>query len=134
MRRALAAAGVLGAVALSPVATQTAWAEPVAAPATTVLATTPDLEPLSEDGDDDTAKYGLIGLTGMFGLFGYKKIKEHRAARTAPATPRPATGPTTQRTTGTQGATGTGTAGGTGPGEGTPSCAKDDDGSGSRRI
>lgn len=129
MRRALAAAGILGAVALSPVATQAAWAEPVPAPA--VLAV--DLEPLSEDGDDDTAKYGLIGLSGMFGLFGYKKIKEHRAARPAPTTTRPATGPTsTQKTTGT--GTGTGTAAGTGLGQGTPIGDKDDDGSGSRRI
>ncbi len=113
MRRALAAAGVLGAVALSPVATQAAWAEPATAPTTVQAAGTIaiDDEPLSEDGDDDTAKYGLVGLTGMFGLFGYKKIKQHRATRTAPPT----------RPTGTTGTS-------------RPVGDVDDDGSGSRRI
>jgi hypothetical protein len=38
-------------------------------------------EPLTQDGNDDTGKYGLIGLTGLLGLFGYKKYKDHRAAR-----------------------------------------------------
>ena len=115
MRRALAAAGVLGAVALSPVATQAAWAESAPAPQTAVLAI--DDEPLQSDGDDDSGKYGYAGLTGLVGLFGYKKIKEHRATRSAPAT-RP-TG-----TAGTAGATGTSR----------PVGGVDDDGSGSRRI
>ena len=109
MRRALAAAGILGALALSPVATQAAWAEPAPAPSTAVLAADP-LEPLSDDNDDDTAKYGLIGLSGLFGLFGYRKIKEHRASRSVPP-----------RTTGTTGSS-------------TPIGDVDDDGSGSRRI
>jgi len=39
-------------------------------------------EPASQDGNDDTGKYGLIGLTGLLGLFGYKKYKDHRATRT----------------------------------------------------
>ncbi len=136
MRRALAAAGVLGAVALSPVATQAAWAEPATAPSPVVLAQELDREPLSEDGDDDTAKYGLIGLTGMLGLFGYKKITERRAARPAPVrgtgpttTKAPVTDTTTTRSTGTTGATGTsGTTGGQPIGD------VDGDGSGSRRI
>jgi hypothetical protein len=36
-------------------------------------------EPLEQDGDDDTGKYGLIGLSGLLGLFGYKKYKDSRA-------------------------------------------------------
>lgn len=126
MRRALAAAGILGAVALSPVATQAAWADPVAAPQATVPVTGPvaiDDEPLQNDRDDDTGKYGFAGLTGLVGLFGYKKIQEHRATRPAAAPARPAP-------TGTQTSTGTGS----GLGKAAPIGDKDDDGSGSRRI
>ena len=111
MRRALAAAGVLGAVALSPVATQAAWAEPAPVVVQAAGAIAIDDEPLSDDGDDDTAKYGLVGLTGLFGLFGYQKIKQHRATRSTPPT----------RSTGTTGTT-------------RPVGDVDGDGSGSRRI
>jgi hypothetical protein len=94
MRRALATVTIAGAVALVPFTATNAFAD--GAPAgTSVLATAEDVdEPLEQDGDDDTGKYGLIGLSGLFGLFGYKKYKEHRAA-TARTT-----------TTGTDGTTG----------------------------
>ncbi len=96
MRRALATVTIAGAVALVPFTAAPAFADSSSA-STTVLAEAEDVdEPLEEDGDDDTGKYGLIGLTGLFGLFGYKKYKEHRAA--------------TARTTGT---TGDGSTGGT---------------------
>lgn len=72
-------------------------------------------EPLAEDGNDDTGKYGLIGLSGLFGLFGYKKYKEHRAATRTTTTTKPTTTP---RTTGTSG----------------PIGDVDGDGSGSRRV
>ena len=97
MRRALATVTIAGAVALVPFTATNAFADGASA-GTTVLATAEDVdEPLEQDGDDDTGKYGLIGLSGLFGLFGYKKYKEHRAA-------------TTRSTTGT---TGDGSTGGT---------------------
>jgi hypothetical protein len=97
MRRALATVTIAGAVALVPFTATTAFADSTSAGTTVLAEAEVDAEPvLSEDGEDDTGRYGLIGLTGLFGLFGYKKYKEHRAATT--------------RTTGT---TGDGTTGGT---------------------
>jgi hypothetical protein len=108
MRRALAAAGIVGAIAFTPLA---AAAPAFAAPASTEVVVAQEAETDGDelgnkDGDDDTGRYGLMGLLGLFGLFGYKKYKEHRAAQTR-----------------TQGTTGTGTVGDV-----------DGDGSGSRRI
>ena len=83
MRRALATVTLAGAVALVPLTSLAASAdEPVAAGAVLTQENEDSDEPLEQDGDDDTGKYGLIGLTGMLGLFGYKKYKDHQAART----------------------------------------------------
>lgn len=82
MRRALATATIAGAVALVPFTAATASAAPGPQAGTTVVASQDDTdkdEPLEQDGDDDSGKYGLIGLSGLLGLFGYKKYKEHRA-------------------------------------------------------
>ena len=83
MRRALATATIAGAVALVPVTALAASADETGLAAGVVLSQedTDDDEPLEQDGDDDTGKYGLIGLTGLLGLFGYKKYKEHQASR-----------------------------------------------------
>lgn len=86
MRRALATATIAGAIALVPFTAATATAAPATAPVLTQSSEpgtnpTDDDEPLTQDGNDDTGKYGLIGLSGLFGLFGYKKYKEHQAAR-----------------------------------------------------
>lgn len=84
MRRALATATIAGAVALVPFSALAASADDTPA-AGSVVAQQDDTdkdEPLEQDGDDDTGKYGLIGLSGMLGLFGYKKYKDHRAATT----------------------------------------------------
>ena len=108
MRRALATTALAAGIALggAPLVAAPAFAS---APSSDVVvaqdAETATDEPLAEDGNDDTGKYGLIGLTGLLGLFGYKKYKEHRAARP-------------QGTTGTSGPVGD----------------VDGDGSGSRRI
>ena len=80
MRRALASATIAGALACVPLTATAAQAD--RAVTSSVLAQSEaDTEPLDEDGDDDTGKYGLIGLSGLFGLFGYKKYREHRTAR-----------------------------------------------------
>ena len=95
MRRALATATIAGAVALVPLTAVAAAADEAPLAAGVVLTQQDDTdvdEPLADDGNDDTGKYGLIGLTGLFGLFGYKKYKDHRASRT-----------TTTGTTGTDG-------------------------------
>ncbi len=82
MRRALATTALAAGIALgsAPLLATPAAAAPVT---TEVLASaeTDTDEPLAEDGNDDTGKYGLIGLTGLFGLFGYKKYRDHRAAQ-----------------------------------------------------
>ncbi len=85
MRKALATAAVAGAVALAPFAAPAAYAaeQRIAAPVLTQTDGEDVDEPLEQDGDDDTGKYGLIGLSGLFGLFGYKKYKDHKAARSA---------------------------------------------------
>ena len=101
MRRALATATIAGAVALVPMTALAASADETQL-AAGVQASQDDTdkdEPLEQDGDDDTGKYGLIGLSGMLGLFGYKKYKDHQASRTT------TTG--TTGTTGTDGTTGT---------------------------
>ena len=97
MRRALATVTIAGAVALVPFTAIAASADDSVAQ-DVVLAQEPEDrdEPLEQDGDDDTGKYGLIGLSGMLGLFGYKKYKDHQAART-----------TTTRTDGIDGTDGT---------------------------
>jgi len=88
MRRALATATIAGAIAIVPFTAATASAdEAVAGPVLATGETGTDIdEPLAEDGNDDTGKYGLIGLTGMFGLFGYKKYKDQQATRNADTT------------------------------------------------
>lgn len=81
MRRALAKAGIVGALALTPLAAVIpAHAAP---PVQTQPQDSVDIdEPaLPEDGEDDSGKYGLIGLSGMLGLFGYKKYRDHKAAQ-----------------------------------------------------
>lgn len=83
MRRALVMALLAGGITLAgPVTTGVAQA---AGPSTAVLTQTPspgvDIdEPLSQDGDDDTGRYGLVGLSGLLGLFGYKKYQQHRTS------------------------------------------------------
>ena len=110
MRRALAAAGIVGAVAFTPLAAAPAFAAPAHTDVVVAQEAETDGDELgNKDGDDDTGRYGLMGLLGLLGLFGYKKYKEHRAAQA-----------TQTRSTGT---TGTGTVGDV-----------DGDGSGSRRI
>lgn len=78
-RRTLATVTVAGALALPLGATAASADEALAAPVLAQDSETDRDEPLAEDGDDDTGKYGLIGLTGLFGLFGYKKYRDHRA-------------------------------------------------------
>lgn len=90
MRRTIAAAGLAAAITLSPALTYVA----TAAPSTTVQAV--DDEPASNDGEDDTGKYGLIGLSGLLGLFGYKKYRDIRATR---ATGTGTDGPGSRRVT-----------------------------------
>ncbi len=83
MRRALATVTIAGAVALVPFTAATASADTTLATGS-VIAQDSDVdvdEPLAEDGNDDTGKYGLIGLTGLFGLFGYKKYRDHRTTQ-----------------------------------------------------
>lgn len=83
MRRALATATLAGAVALVPLTAVSAAADETPLASAPVVAQQDDTdkdEPLEEDGDDDTGKYGLIGLSGLLGLFGYRKYKDHRAA------------------------------------------------------
>ena len=103
MRRALATGTIVGALALVPFTAAAAHAaddQLAAAPALTQTDDTDVDEPLAEDGNDDTGKYGLIGLTGLLGLFGYKKYREHTAARNVGgpgASGTPGTGGTTPR-------------------------------------
>ena len=83
MRRALATTALAAGIALAG-APFAAPALADDAPTTVVVASETDTdtdEPLAEDGNDDTGKYGLIGLTGLLGLFGYKKYRDHRATR-----------------------------------------------------
>jgi hypothetical protein len=108
MRRALATTALAAGITLggAPLLAVPAFA---AAPTASITVASPETEtdvdePLAEDGNDDTGKYGLIGLTGLFGLFGYKKYRDHRAAQ--------------RRSTGTSG----------------PIGDIDGDGSGSRRV
>ena len=90
MRKRIATTLLLSALTLgAPALAGTALAAPAIAGSATsdvVLAQTPlpgtgvdTDEPLSNDGQDDTGKYGLIGLSGLLGLFGYRKYKQlHR--------------------------------------------------------
>jgi hypothetical protein len=85
MRRALATVTIAGSVALVSFTAATAVADDTTAVAGSVLSQQDDVdrdEPLTDDGNDDAGKYGLIGLTGLLGLFGYKKYKDHRAHTT----------------------------------------------------
>ncbi len=75
MRKALATAGLLGAMSFSVFGVSTAA---TAAAPQHVIAADVDGDPVEADGDDDSGKWGLAGLTGLFGLFGYKKYREHR--------------------------------------------------------
>jgi len=76
MRKALATAGLLGAMSFSVLGASTAAT--AAAPVQVVVAADVDGDPVEADGDDDSGKWGLAGLTGLVGLFGYKKYREHR--------------------------------------------------------
>ncbi len=85
MRRALATATIAGALVLVPITATVATADQSAG--SVLSQTSPDVdEPVLQDGNDDTGKYGLIGLSGLFGLFGYKKYRDHQAARTTDGT------------------------------------------------
>ena len=84
MRRALAVTAFAIIVTCGPLSAQGASAATAAGFAdgsrpNSVVAI--DDEPLNNDGDDDSGKYGLIGLSGLLGLFGYKKYREHREHR-----------------------------------------------------
>ena len=89
MRRALAAAGIVGAVAFTPLAATPAFAAPAHTDVVVAQSADTDGDELgNKDGDDDTGRYGLMGLLGLLGLFGYKKYKEHQASRTTQTTNR----------------------------------------------
>ena len=81
MRRALTTAIVLSVLVLLPLPTTLASAQdPVHGPS--LAQSDPDTdEPASQDGNDDTGKYGLIGLSGMLGLFGYRRYRNTQTAR-----------------------------------------------------
>ncbi len=84
MRKALATGGLLSAVALGSLGVTTAPAvaagPPQAATGTVVVQDdTVDADPVEDDGNMDSGKWGLGGLLGLFGLFGYKKYKDYRA-------------------------------------------------------
>lgn len=82
MPRALATAGLAGALAVTGLSLSAAPAQassPVHA-ATTTPTTPVDGDPVEGDGNNDSGKWGLAGLTGMLGLFGYKKYRDSRAA------------------------------------------------------
>lgn len=82
MRRALAAAGIVGAVAFTPLVAAPAFAAPAYTDVVVAQEAETDGDELgNKDGDDDTGRYGLMGLLGLLGLFGYKKYKEHQASR-----------------------------------------------------
>ncbi len=90
MRRALATAGLLSAVALGSLGVTTAPAlaagDQVATGTVLAQATDPvDADPVEDDGNTDSGKWGLGGLLGLFGLFGYKKYRDYR---TTPRTTR----------------------------------------------
>ncbi len=89
MRRALAAVGIVGAVAFTPLAATPAFAAPAYTDVVVAQSADTDGDELgNSDGDDDTGRYGLMGLLGLLGLFGYKKYKEHQASRTTQTTTR----------------------------------------------
>ena len=87
MRRALATGGLLSAVALGSLGVTTAPAVAAGAHqvATGTVVQSVDADPVEDDGNMDSGKWGLAGLLGLFGLFGYKKYQEHR---TPPRTTR----------------------------------------------
>lgn len=87
MRRALATGGLLSAVALGSLGVTTAPAVAAGAHqvATGTVVAQTDADPVEDDGNMDSGKWGLGGLLGLFGLFGYKKYREHR---TPPRTTR----------------------------------------------
>ena len=90
MRRALAATSLAVGLALGGAAlgTAPAYATTLTGDAIVAQEAQTDVdEPLAQDGDDDTGKYGLIGLTGLFGLFGYKKYRDRRDVRREPNRP-----------------------------------------------
>ncbi len=87
MRRTLATGGLLAVVVLSGVsgAGPAAASTHVPHSGITLAQSVDSDEPLSQDGDDDTGKYGLIGLTGLVGLFGYRHLKTVRSRNTKPS-------------------------------------------------
>ena len=95
MRKALATTALAVGLALggAPLITAPAYATTLAGDGIVAQEAETDVdEPLSQDGDDDTGKYGLIGLTGLFGLFGYKKYRDRRDVRHQPNRPSGNTG------------------------------------------
>lgn len=110
MRRALATAGLFGAITFGALTVTTAPAlaagQPTVATGVVVAQDDDDLVDVDVDEDavdpeldevdpnldevvdgDDTGKWGLAGLAGLFGLFGYKKYRDHRAATRRDAGP-----------------------------------------------
>lgn len=73
MRKALATAGLLGALSLGVFGMGSASA---ATPSQAAAVSTQDGDPVETDGNNDSGKWGLAGLTGLVGLFGYKKYRE----------------------------------------------------------
>lgn len=82
--KTVATAWLLGTIALTGVTMSAAPAQ--AATSVRAATTTPapiDGDPVAQDGNDDSGKWGLAGLTGLVGLFGYKKYRDQRATPNA---------------------------------------------------
>lgn len=81
MPKTLATAGIAGALAFTGLTIGTAPAQAsVTVQAATTTPTPADADPVEQDGNDDSGKWGLAGLTGLVGLFGYKKYRDHRTS------------------------------------------------------
>jgi len=81
MPRALATAGLFGALSLTGLALSAVPAQAASHVLSASSTPTPvDGDPVAQDGNNDSGKWGLAGLTGMVGLFGYKKYRDHRTA------------------------------------------------------
>lgn len=90
MRRALATTGAIGVLTLAGLGAGAGPAMAAALPTggTSYVAQGVDVdEPASQDGDDDSGKYGLVGLTGMLGLFGYRHYRNRTVRSTGTSGP-----------------------------------------------